>query len=372
MTQGSNAYSRLKNTFKDFRKVFPEFSFEMDKEIRQAYKGGFCYVSPLAQNRDIGPGLVYDKNSMYPSHMHSSPLPYGHPKLFDGLYRYDPLYPLSIQMFSASFSLKPGYLPTVQDKSGLSRFKATEYITDSEGPMVLCMTNLDLELFMNHYNVTDFQAFRGWKFQASSSLFTEYVDYWYDVKEKAAKEGNGSMKQIAKIMLNAAYGKFATNPERVSKYPVLGDDQIVHYKLDENVKYVKAEYVPVAAFITAWARYDIINHAQRLYDRFLYADTDSLHLEGSTPPAGLELDPYKLGAWDCETKFLKARYIRPKTYLEVDESGKNIVKCAGLPHDMHSLITWDNFHPGLELFGKLTHHTVVNGVILKPGPFKIK
>lgn len=371
MTQGSNAYGRLKDSIPNFRKVFPEFDFNMDKEIRQAYKGGFCYVSKLAQGKDIGAGLVYDKNSMYPSHMRNSPMPYGWPKLFDGMYKYNPLYPLSVQMFSASFTLKPGYLPTVQDKSGLGRFKPTEFIEDSQGPMVLCMTNLDLELFMNHYIVTDFQPFRGWMFQASSTIFQEYVDYWYDVKEKAAKDGNGALKQIAKIMLNSAYGKFGTSPERLSKYPVLGDDDIVHYKLEEEPKIISAEYIPVAIFITAWARYDIINNAQKLYDRFLYADTDSLHLSGLEAPSTLEIDPYKLGAWDCETQFTKARYIKPKTYMEVTKDGKNIVKCAGLPHKMHDLVTWDNFKPGLELEGKLQHRTVKGGVILKPTPFQI-
>lgn len=371
-TQGSNAYGFLKKEFDDsFRNYFPVLPKEIDNAIRKAYRGGFTYVAERALNRDIGPGLVYDKNSMYPTHMRYSAMPWGDPVYFTGRYTYDKNYPLFVQCFTCEFELKEGYLPTIQDKTGKFGFLQTEYLKSSKGnEITMTLTNLDLEIFYEHYNVINPVFHYGFKFMQSYTLFSNFVDYWYEVKEKAKKDGNFALAQIAKIMLNSCYGKFGTNPERAQMVPYMGLDSKVHYdRLPTET--IDGEYIPVAAFITAWARYDIITQAQKLYDRFLYADTDSLHLEGLEKPDTLKIDKYELGAWDCETIFNKARYIRQKTYMEVTDT-ETILKCAGLPHDLRKYVTWDNFYPGLELFGKLVHTTVINGVLLKPTTFKIK
>lgn len=371
MTQGSNAYSRLKKEFKDFRKTFPIIDIKTDSALRLAYKGGYCYVKDEIAGLDVGEGLVYDKNSMYPDKMRNYPMPFGVPVYFDGKYRKDTQYPLYVQSFACSFDLKDGYLPTIQDKTGRFGFNATEYLKSSnDKEMVLHLPSPDLEIFLEHYNTSSIKWIGGFKMQQSNELFKNFVDEWYAIKEKAAIDGNPGLKQIAKLMLNASYGKFGTNPERISVTPTLGEDNIVHYKQNEP-ETIFPEYIPVAIFITSWGRYDLITTAQKLYDRFLYSDTDSLHILGITPPDFLDIDSYRLGAWDCELKFKKARYLKQKTYMEIGYNDEVILKCASLPHNMHYLITWDNFHKGLELFGKLSHRTVEDGVILKPGPFII-
>lgn len=391
MTQGSNAYSNLKQHYgKNFRKIFPKFPIKIDTQLRQAYKGGYVLVAPRAQNRDIGKGIVLDKNSMYPSHMAYSAMPYGEPIYYDGMYKPDKNFPLYIQMITVNVELKENKLPTIQLKNQAYPGKAAEYITSSHNePITLCLTSLDLQLMFDNYNMISPPIFHcGYKFMESYTLFDDFVNEWYSVKENAAKENNPAMKQIAKIMLNSSYGKFGTNPKRGSKYPVLNEDGIVTYKTVEydkliieneqpkniKVKYkeIEPQYIPVASFITAWARYDLITNAQKLYNRFLYADTDSLHLEGTEIPDTLDIDKYRLGAWDKEATFVKARYLRAKSYIEVLEDGTNIVKCSGLPHTLHDKVNWDNFYPELELEGKLQHKTVKNGVILSPTTFKIK
>lgn len=48
MTQGSDAMADYKQIVGDkkFNEWFPELSYEVDKDIRQAYKGGFTYLNP--------------------------------------------------------------------------------------------------------------------------------------------------------------------------------------------------------------------------------------------------------------------------------------------------------------------------------------
>lgn len=64
----------------------------------------------------------------------------------------------------------------------------------------------------------------------------------------------------------------------------------------------------------------------------VYADTDSLHLQGLDMPQGLEIDDVKLGAWKNEVKggFARAKFIRAKTYVEELRGGKLEVTCAGM------------------------------------------
>lgn len=62
---------------KGFRELFPIIPDEWDDEIRRAYRGGFTYVNPKYAKRLVGPGHVYDVNSLYPSMMRMRPLPYG-------------------------------------------------------------------------------------------------------------------------------------------------------------------------------------------------------------------------------------------------------------------------------------------------------
>ena len=112
------------------------------------------------------------------------------------------------------------------------RFSSTEYIKESgDDPVILHLTSVDLKLLFDNYDVWDITYIGGYKFRGETGLFSEYIDYWYDVKQKAKVEGNKAMYHIAKLMLNSLYGKFGSNPEKASKYPYLDEtDDIVKYR----------------------------------------------------------------------------------------------------------------------------------------------
>lgn len=370
MTIGSIALKDFKKTGNinaQWQNYFP-MNIELDKEIRQAYKGAFTYVKESELGKTQKDGLVFDVNSLYPSVMYHCNMPYGTPIKFAGKYKEDNIYNYYFQIFSCSFKLKKGKLPTIQLKGNMS-FIPTEYIKESNEIVTMCMTCTDLELFLEHYDVFDIEYHSGYKFRSTDKLFKEFIDKWTSIKTQATKEGNKGMRTIAKLIQNNLYGKFASRPTGFSKIPYFEDGE-VKYKLSEEEERAMM-YIPIGAAITAYARNKTIRSAQANYDRFIYADTDSLHLKGTEIPDNIEIDAVKLGAWKHESTFTKAKFLRAKSYIE-EIDGKLKVTCAGLPESCHNLVTWDNFELGTEYFGKLQQKKVKGGIVLQKTTFKLK
>ena len=394
MTIGSDALSNYKKINKNFNKYFPTLPFEIDKDIRRSYKGGFTYLNDIYKGAETGAGIVFDKNSMYPAKMMYEKMPFGDPIFFDGKYEEDMLYPLYVQTLSCIFELKDGMLPTIQIKNNLS-FIPNEYVKSSDGDIVtLTLTNIDLEMFLEHYNVYELEYHSGWKFRAIKGLFTEYIDYWTDKKIQAKKDNNGAMYRISKLMLNSLYGKYGLNPIVRSKFPYLDDDGVVKYGMYES-EIRDSIYLPIATFITSYARRDIIESSQKIRDYsmkkygkdlYVYSDTDSIHClldeekDIEDLKQILEIDDYKLGAWKLESKFKKGKYLRQKCYIELDYNEKLNVTVAGLPKKIGDLITFDNFKVGFTTENidtnddrkKLTYKHVKGGVLLVETDFTIK
>lgn len=392
MTIASNAMNFFKDTIskKRFEEWFKPPLY--DKDLRQAYKGGFTYLNEIYRGKEVKEGIVLDVNSLYPSVMYYSPMPYGEGIYFDGKYVPDKLYNLYIQNITCQFRIKKDMIPTIQIKNNLS-FVPTEYLSSSNGESInLTLTNVDLKLFLEHYDIYDVSYNWGWKYKSSTKIFKSYIDYWNELKVKATKEGNKPLRTIAKLMLNSLYGKFAASPEGRSKIPYL-DNNIVKYKLSE-LEERTAYYLPISIFITSWARDKTIRSAQAVYHRFIYADTDSLHLEGTDIPENLLISDTELGKWKIESTFKRGKYLRQKCYIEdavtpVDEIEKfkkenpeclhlvskdsiiNIV-CAGMPKGCYKNVTWENFDYGSVFDGKLGVKHTDGGIVLIDTTFTIK
>lgn len=392
MTIASNAMNFFKDTIskKRFEEWFKPPLY--DKDLRQAYKGGFTYLNEIYRGKEVKEGIVLDVNSLYPSVMYYSPMPYGEGIYFDGKYVPDKLYNLYIQNITCQFRIKKDMIPTIQIKNNLS-FVPTEYLSSSNGESInLTLTNVDLKLFLEHYDIYDVSYNWGWKYKSSTKIFKRYIDYWNELKVKATKEGNKPLRTIAKLMLNSLYGKFAASPEGRSKIPYL-DNNIVKYKLSEMEERT-AYYLPISIFITSWARDKTIRSAQAVYHRFIYADTDSLHLEGTDIPENLLISDTELGKWKIESTFKRGKYLRQKCYIEdavtpVDEIEKfkkenpewlhlvskdsiiNIV-CAGMPKGCYKNVTWENFDYGSVFDGKLGVKHTDGGIVLVDTTFTIK
>lgn len=191
--------------------------------------------------------------------------------------------------------------------------------------ITLTLTNVDLKLFLEQYDVKNMEYYYGWKFKSKYGMFKEYIDKWITRKNNAAIEGNKGQRTLAKLMLNSLYGKFATSLTAKAKNPYLLDD-IVKYEIgDEEDK--KGLYLPVGSFVTAYARNKTIRTSQAIKDysikkygenKYVYSDTDSIHclLDIEEVRKFCEIDDVKLGAWKHESSFTRARFIRQKCYIE--------------------------------------------------------
>lgn len=371
LTTASNALNNYKNVVgKDrFNELFPPLTEYEDRDCRMAYKGGWSYLNPKFADKKVKKGRVYDVNSMYPWAMKYCMLPYGRPKYYDGEYKEDKEYPLYIQCFRASFELKDNHFPSIQLKGNM-RFGDTEYIIKSDTMEVMSLTSVDFELMKENYNITEIEYICGYKFKGMTGLFSEYVDYWYNMKNKAKAEGNKALYTLSKLMLNSLYGKFGTNPKKRSKYPVYdAEHDIVKYDLMAP-EVGNGGYVPMAAFITSYARDKIIRAANNAYDCFLYGDTDSIHIIGDKEP-NIEIDEFRLGAFKHENTFDNALFHRAKCYIE-DIGGNLDKKCAGLPKAARDKLNFETMVTGSEFDGKLVPVNVPGGVVLIDRKFTIK
>nr|DAI98565.1 MAG TPA: DNA polymerase B [Caudoviricetes sp.] len=397
ITQGSNALYDYKEIIgkKNFKRWFPVLAPEIDAFCRKSYKGGATQVHKIFANQEIADGITLDVNSMYPWAMYEMFLPFGEPIYYTGKYRQDKLYPLYIQKLSCSFELKEGYIPTIQLKhSGL--FRGTDFLESSDGNIVeLTLTSVDLKLFLDHYNVYNVSWIGGYKFMQSKNMFKEYIDKWYAIKAQATKDGNKGLRQIAKDMMNSLSGKFGLRPEVQEKIPYY--DEKLRFKLGE-VEQRDSIYVPVVSFITSYGRDKALRSAQKNYDRFIYMDTDSLHLAGTELPTNLDIDSTKLGWWDLERVWVRGYFIRAKTYIEEESVSRETMEsmvqeekaepwqfyevdgdtrilnitCAGMPKQCYKYVTYDNFRPSNWFDGKLMPVMTKNGITLVKKVFTIQ
>ena len=399
MTIGSCALEEFKHLIgkKVFKRWYPSPRYHND--VKQSYRGGFTYLNPKYASKPVKEGVCLDVNSLYPSVMrsHDNPLPFGTPIFFKGQYKYDPIYPLYTQMLSCQFEIKKDKIPTIQIKHTL-QFVGNEYLTSSNGEEVtLCLNSVDLELFFEHYHVYNPVYHSGWKFKASVGMFDKYIDKWINNKIQATKDGNKGLRYISKLFLNSLYGKFGTDIRMVNKIPYYEDGMVKYSFSEPTVK--PGIYIAVASFITSYARRVCISAAQKITDdynagksniQFIYADTDSLHLDspGFKLPEGLDIDPYKLGAWKYESKFSDkgqkpgcgGKYLRQKCYIEnstedidnPDPEYKLKITVAGMPENCYSQVTFDNFRIGADYYGKKLPITVPGGTVLMDATFTIK
>ena len=124
-------------------------------------------------------------------------------------------------------------------------------------------------------------------------------------EEKAKRENDGALKQIAKLMLNSTYGKFGSKIERVNKYLVKDNDW------EEYIKNATPYYLPLASTITDMARKALVLAVGDKGGDTVYCDTDSLVIKNFKPSdyPNIKIEDKetsgKLGYWGWEQGTLK-------------------------------------------------------------------
>ena len=230
MTQSSNAMKDFKSTISKstYSTCFPILKKEVTEELKLAYKGGMVYLNNIYKEKELNNIIVIDSNSLYPSIMKYMYLPYGEPVYFEGEYKKECLYSLYVQMVSfTGFKLKKNKIPTMQLKHRME-FLSNEYIEEyNQGERICVMlTNIDLELFINNYEIENLRFLYGYKFKSVKGIFNEYIDKWFARKNEGIMFDNKGKKTIAKLMLNSLSGKFASAIEYKNRIPYIAEDRL--------------------------------------------------------------------------------------------------------------------------------------------------
>lgn len=388
-TQAGNARFEFKKLFSkdEYESLFPQIIDE-DAYLRKAYYGGYVQVNPKYQNTVVTDMMSFDINSMYPAKMLHCELPFGYPMWFSGKYVANPKFPIYVQRFKCRFELKENGIPTIQSKSFFKN-SDTLYLRSSGLKIFeLTLTNLDIELLFDNYYVYDIEYEGGYMFMTKKgveitpeqakqltvdeiidqdgkgSYYYEYIKKWRSIKEHS----KGAKRDYAKRNQNALYGAEATNPVRYSSIPYLNEDGILKYHIEKSDSTGKAEYLPAAIFIAAWARYDLIKIIMRHKDIFVYCDTDSLYLKCTTPPPDLPIHPSLYGFFKIEHYIAKFKCVGAKRYIywgTTPENKDNFyslnVTCCGADESIKKQMSFQNFNAGAEFYGKKSVHTVKGG-----------
>ena len=419
LTIGSCCLSEFKSgyTRQDYNITFPDLReeplhydfcgfFNMWDYVHKSYSGGWCYVNPRYAHRTITYGKVYDVNSLYPSMMHSvsgNYYPYGKGQYCKGKPpdRLDDT--LDIYYFvrvRCRFSLKDGCFPWLHIRCD-AHYKGNEnlytsdirykgkyyrYYYDDNGNICdtkheFVFTKTDWILFRETYNAYDLEVLDYVWFYARPAMFDDYIDRYAEQK----KTSKGFKRQLAKLFLNNLYGKFAMSDDSSWKEPYLADDGVVHFILHEEHE-KKVGYIPVGSAITSYARNFTIRHAMANYDRFCYADTDSIHLQGLEPAEMVIVDPVEFCCWKNECDFDFAYYERQKTYAEhvIAEDGVELdkpylnLKASGMTRTakeefINRGLPVSALRDGLELKdANLKGVRIRGGILLKNKTFKLQ
>jgi len=177
--------------------------------------------------------------------------------------------------------------------------------------------------------------------------FNEFVDHFYNVRNRAKAEGDKIRTLFYKFVLNSAYGKFGQNPLNYCDWFITHQDELPH-EWHECVKscdaecrekwtpsYMCNEYIiwsrPLKALhffniatgssITGAARAELLKGLSHATNP-LYCDTDSIICESLDMPCS-DTD---LGSWKLEASGSMAAIAGKKLYAIFDADGACIKK----------------------------------------------
>ena len=334
----------------------PEDPETLDGFIRKAYRGGWCYLSEHGHSY-TGSGVVYDVNSLYPFMAARKPLPWGEPTYFKGEIPEDVIdsdrhyYYVSIK---CTFDIKPGFFPYISindfthrwgepldtsDYIDYSGIRHKEYV-DRDGTKhkivaELTLSKTDYEMMKKVYTLNDVEIIGGVYFLTTRFAFNDFVDYFYSLKQECRASGDRATEKAAKMILNSCIGGFAKIQDRTGIVFDFDKDGDVFESVIRTHSQSKS-HIHIAAAILAYAREFIYNAAMANHDRFMYCDTDSIHLSGLEPASGITVSD-KLGDFKEEHRFHACDYFKRKMYGLQEEKGVSLTM-AGISKEYRTYI----------------------------------
>ena len=277
---------------------------------------------------------VVDINSAYPFAMLSK-----HPYCYSSeTFDYDARDGLSREQAQASFfrvrCVSRGAFPW-KDDTGYIEDGALIFPSDDE-TREYNVTGWELLAAEETGTVENLEVLKSYIFDTLTD-FKDFVLNLYNERKEAKEKGDKAGDLLAKLALNASYGRFAMNCRRFKDYQLFPGDKIGWLHPDNQTAWADIEDGRVWSFAGHFGKYvlassPIPENRWRFYNvacaasitgfvraylwralcassGLLYCDTDSIAAEDSTVPLGSEL-----GEWEIEGEFNEAAIAGKKLY----------------------------------------------------------
>lgn len=343
---------------------------------KKFYVGGYCFVNGVENELISGNIIKLDVNSLYLYIQYTKPMPYG--------YAYKNCskncsHMLQLLEVNISADIKENGVPFIPAKVGFS--DKIEWLKNVENH-VFYTTNDMLELVKKWYNVTYLKIIKKTCFDYDINPFKIFLDFWFNLKKQSKKESTEYL--MSKGMPNHIYGKQGMSYKRRKMFLRKFDEKIdtrknivrygkkEHYVFDYTWDLSKPSYIPLAIFITAFAKIvtiDLANYINTICPfglcKYLYSDTDSVHFKCCSKICWdkinkyVKIHPKDLGAWDKEGEYYYGYYMGRKKYILANSLNEKIIIDNNNPESK-------NFATGLAGLNKLdfenyTLQDIING-----------
>jgi hypothetical protein len=236
-------------------------------------------------------------------------------------------------------------------------------------------TSADLENALAHgYKIT--KIHRGLVYEACDDIFSSYIMKCYKMKEE--NDDNPVLRQVAKILMNALYGKMLEKARFEESKLCNNIDDVVKFMTDfevSDVQFIRDKVVligvpatidikdlrvkkpsQIGSFILSYSRRHMLDAMTAICPKlnehfFTYTDTDSLHIHASTLPGlkekgWLEKGLGKLSDDAKGGKIFREINLAPKLYMYLclmpDGKIKNVMKSKGIPQQYLSPHLYEN------------------------------
>lgn len=336
-----------------------------DEAIRPYYMGGRvqCFERGIID----GDFKVIDVNSMYPYVMSELRHPCGE----SYLYYYDDKScwnQLSDKGEIIGDITKPYFLTLTCENNNAFAVRTLNGLSFEEENGTFKITSHEFQAALKHGLISDI-VLHELVVPEETINFKAFVGVFVAEKIQAKKDKDKLAEIFSKLILNSSYGKTGQNPENFMDYLIHYDGEplpdLSEWELDTETPFLnlfckdapRPIYydVAIAASVTGAARAVLLNAIYSV-ERPFYCDTDSLIYTGG---CNLDLDPYKLGAWDLEATGDKLAIAGKKLYALYKD--KECVKMASKgaklePKDILKVasghqVVWESDAPNFKING---------------------
>lgn len=306
---------------------------EVELFIREGYYGGLVF---LTTNRVLSDVETYDVNSSYPYQMETHGVPYGR-AIYTTEFEphYAGFYRVSVK---APDDLVVPILPARNERGFMRWYR---------GVFDTVVTVQELQFATQHgYEVL--KVHEGFIFEDIVFPFSNVVSKCRELRFNNPKS---AVDQLAKLVQNSLYGRYASRRERTRLLLASGldldndfdgvipfDDEgqwVIKKELDETMKCLPQW----AAYITANARLHLLKAVYSVgVENVYYGDTDSITIRkglGHLLSTGKEY-----GQWKLDKEWSTFRAIAPKVYSGILTDGTFTGAAKGLPKRGVSDNTW--------------------------------